>query len=358
MLKENYFDNAATTPVDDRVVAAMLPYFSERWGNANSLHEAGLEAAAAVERARASVARLIGAEDPSEIVFTSGATESNNWVLRNYPGAWVSPFEHSSIDAAAKALHLSLLPNDDLKILPPPESVDLISIMKVNNEIGTIFDPEAFRPYATLIHSDITQAAGKVYLDVCKFGFDFASLSAHKFYGPKGVGAMYIKGGESLPPLLYGGEHERGARAGTLNVAGIVGMGVAAEIAADSWSDDWEHAMHLKATLFTEVGKIPYLMINGSADCSPYIVSLSFLGIEGETLVVELDRLGYGISSGAACSSRSSEPSHVLSALHMPERWLRGTIRISFGRANTLESTIALGQALYRTVEKLRRVSD
>lgn len=355
--RERYFDNAATTPLDPRVLEAMLPWLSEDFGNANSIHSPGLHAYAAVERAREKVAAAIGAEDPSEIVFTSGATEANNWVLAAFPGGWVSPVEHSSIWEQIGPRGLS----SGHEI---PET-GFVSMMAVNNETGGVYG----RPRAEKVHVDATQAIGKLPFSV--EGADFVSFSAHKFHGPKGVGALFARGAEFPAPLLFGGEQESGYRAGTLNVPAIVGMGEAIEIAHSVCEGSMTRAMALEDAVREELEPLSDWHRNGNGmdplrDAtggfspgnlpSPFIVSLSFLGIEGETLVVEMDRRGYAISSGAACSSRSTEPSHVLTALGYPSEWLRGTIRISFGRFNGVDETVEMARTLRECVRSLRRL--
>ncbi|HSI72576.1 MAG TPA: aminotransferase class V-fold PLP-dependent enzyme, partial [Fimbriimonas sp.] len=319
---------------------------------------------------------LIGAEDPSQIVFTSGATEANNWVLspplppqgrggRGERGAYISPFEHSAVREPALARGFELLKNTGYKI-DLPEQANFISVMSVNNEIGARWDPREFRklpsPFGgrgaggegpVKLHSDITQQVGKLPTDVT--GLDYASFSAHKFYGPKGVGALYIA---DDPPTAFmlGGEQEQGRRAGTLNVPGIVGMGAAAAIAMDELEVNLEKAATLRSLFLDELAakSADELMIHGGENPSPYILSLSFKGVEGETLLIEADQAGFALSAGAACSSRSSEPSHVLTALGLTDDWLRGTIRISFGRFNTEDATLALAKLLKRTVNRMR----
>ncbi|HJP82400.1 MAG TPA: cysteine desulfurase family protein [Fimbriimonadaceae bacterium] len=347
---ERYFDNAATSPVDPRVIEEMLPYFSDAFGNANSIHEPGRRASHAVDLARSRVAHLFGLDDPNQVVFTSGATEANNWVLQRGGTVAVSPFEHASIREAALALNARILSNDNYDLSYGDRSADLISVMGVNNETGAILHPPAIGGSA--LHRDLTQAVGKVNLS--QFEFDLASCSAHKLYGPKGVGALILKEPVSIEPLLYGGEHELGLRAGTLNVPGIVGMGVAAAIAADEAENDRRTVVELRALALHELKNLTDFQLNTPPGSSPYIVSLSFLGVEGETLVIELDRAGFSISSGAACSSKSTEPSHVLVALGMDPVWIRGTIRISFGKYNTGAAATSLGKELRRVVEKLR----
>jgi cysteine desulfurase len=328
----------------------MLPYLTENFGNAHSLHSAGGAAIAAVERAREQVAEFIGADAPDEILFTSGATESNNWILQAFPEMAISPVEHSSLYEPAKARNHRILENNHLQIIVP-EQLSQVSVMKVNNELGTIFQPEKLAKPGRIVHSDITQALGKVPVSVKSL--DFASFSAHKFYGPKGVGALYAKGARFPEPLLEGGDQEFGARAGTLNVAGIVGMGAAAAIAQEEMEQDAQNATDMRNIVLESLNKKLDFQINGGELVSPYVLCVSFYGIEGESMVIELDRQGFAISSGAACSSRSVEPSHVLTALGMETEWLRGTIRISLGRFNTKEAASQLSRALSLTAETI-----
>lgn len=349
-----YFDNAATTPLDPRVREAMLPYLGEEFGNAHSLHAWGMRAGEAVERAREQVALLIGAEDPSQITFTSGATEANNWVLEAPRGSlWISPFEHSSMREPALRRGAHLLPNRDLVFQPRLEGggPSLVCVMAVNNEIGTIWRAPDYGGPGDLIHSDLTQAVGKLPIDLD--GLDFAGFSAHKFYGPKGVGALYSRD-QPPDPLILGGEQERGYRGGTLNVAAIVGMGMAAEIAREAQAEDYEKAEALRSALLDGLKGLADFRVHGGHRTSPYIVSVGFAGVQGETLVLDMDRRGFAISAGAACSSRSVEPSHVLTALGLEETWRRGTVRISFGRFNRLEETAELARNLRTSVESLR----
>lgn len=348
-----YFDYAATSPLDPRVLAEMMPFLTSEWGNANSIHGFGRRARQAVEVARSRVAQLIGAEDPSQIFFTSGATEANNWVLKSHGRAAISPFEHSSLLEPAKSRGDAILDNQGYAILPCSERLDLVSVMKVNNEVGSIFEPARCKGIGAKLHSDLTQAVGKLRESLVE-GLDYASFSAHKFYGPKGVGALYCQDG-FLQPLLEGGEQEGGMRAGTLNVAGIVGMGAAAAIAMDECEADWQQACECRHLVLDSLERsdLP-IVVHGGEAVSPYILSISFSGLEGETLVVEMDRQGYGISSGAACSSRSTEPSHVLLALNMESRILRGTVRISFGRGTDRTICVNLGKSLLESAQKIR----
>lgn len=350
---DRYFDNAATTPLDPRVLEEMLPFLRECFGNANSLHEPGRRAHEAVELARERVAHLIGAEDPSQITFTSGATESNNWILKSAKTAAISPFEHSSLYEPAKVLGAEILQNNGIEISAPTATIDLVSVMAVNNEVGTKWVTPSLRGNAVALHSDISQAVGKLPINLNRI--DYASFSAHKFYGPKGVGALYSL--DSAPDaFILGGEQEGGKRGGTLNVPGIVGMGAAAAIAAEEQPANLKRAEELRDVILESLRACPDMKVNGGSDPSPYILSLSFLGIEGETLVIEMDRRGYSISSGAACSSRSTEPSHVLKALGLGPEWVRGTIRISFGRGNNCEVARNMSVALLESIELVRKM--
>lgn len=352
----NYFDNAATTPVDPRVLSATLPFLGDACGNAHSIHSFGTRAKAAIEKARESVANLIGAENPDEVVFTSGATESNNWVLRNFETGAISPFEHSSVREPAQALGFTILENGGHSVLKPKAPAGLVSVMRVNNEIGTIFEPSDSVVPGSQVHSDITQALGKIEMNVQSLVLDYASFSSHKYYGPKGVGGLYVRDGRVLEPILLGGEQEEGRRSGTLNVPGIVGFGEASNIAIDALGEDRALANDLRNIVLESLTGIVDMRVNGGERVSPFILSVSFRGIEGETLVLELDQAGFAISGGAACSSRSTEPSHVLTALGYEPEWLRGTIRISFGRFNTADSAGSLAKALRRAVGTLREL--
>jgi cysteine desulfurase len=332
----------------------MLPFLAEDFGNANSLHSYGRKAHAAVELARERVANLIGAEDPSQIVFTSGATEGNNWLLANFPDAVVSPYEHSSIREPATRMGLRTLLSAEERLMPLSEASSLLSVMTVNNETGTVWNASELRGTAERVHSDLTQAVGKIDIDVD--GLDFATLSGHKIYGPKGVGALYIRQ-DFLNPVISGGGQELGRRAGTLNVPGIVGLGVAAEIASQERSDNYVQAANLQNLLIELLTKVPDMKINGGSTRSPFILSVSFFGVEGETLVLDADNSGYAISSGAACSSTNVEPSVVLKQMGLEDSWNRGTIRISLGTANLPTSAAGLASSLQYSIEKLRTMT-
>jgi cysteine desulfurase len=337
-----YFDHAATTPCDPQVLQEMLPYFGEHFGNSHSLHSFGKRAEHAVETSRVRIAEAIGADDPIEIFFTSGATEGNNQILRGFASVGIGPTEHSSVRDSAIALGHSVWTAGD--------TYDLVSIMGVNNETGEISAVPDLK--GAKLHQDLTQTVGKVAFELP----DLATFSGHKLYGPKGIGVTYVRGAEPLAALLHGGDQEHGYRSGTLNVPAIVGMGLATQIAMENQAADQAHAQLMRDTLLAELRETPDWQIN--ADGSPFILSLGFAEIEGETLTLELDAQGFAISAGAACSSRSTEPSHVLLHLGLPETLRRGTVRISFGRANTPETARDLGRTLAKTVERLRNLGN
>ncbi|MBS1721576.1 MAG: cysteine desulfurase [Armatimonadetes bacterium] len=348
-MRENYFDNAATTPLDPSVLEEMRPYLTDEFGNANSLHAWGRRASAAVELSRQRVASLLGCE-PEEVFFTSGATEANNWIFQSNPTFAVSPFEHRSLFELGRRFDSKVLENDFYLLR---SSNCPVAVMLVNNETGAILDVP--KP-STGVHRDVTQALGKLPVDLA--GVDSASMSAHKLYGPKGVGALFIRDARDTEPLLYGGEQEQGMRAGTLNVPGIVGFGAACEMAGDRMDKDWSYVQSLRETVLEALSDVPGCSPNAHTSNSPYILSVSMLNVEGESLVVEADNQGFAISSGAACSSRSTEPSHVLTALGMDAAWIRGTIRISFSRWNTPDSAYQLGKVLASSVERLRSLGN
>ena len=359
MNAEKYFDHAATTPVDPQVLAAMLPFFAGSFGNANSIHAAGREAFAAVETARQQVATAIGAESPEQIVFTSGATEACNWVISHFADGAIGPFEHSAVRESALARGFSIIRNDGFRLLPNQDhrkSGSLAAQMMVNNETGMVWNATAeLSTWGEHLLMDGTQALGKCQFDL--EGIDFATFSAHKLYGPKGVGALYVREGY-LSPFLFGGEQESGQRGGTLNVPGIVGFGAGCEQVSSG--DHPVDALRLRQAVLEELQFVSDWRINEGPfrHQVPHILSLSFLGVQGETLVIEADQAGFAISSGAACSSRSTEPSHVLVALGLEPEWIHGTIRISFGRSNTAESSAELGRVLATIVNKLRNLSN
>lgn len=347
---ERYFDHAATTPLDPRALEEMLPFMGTHAGNASSLHDPGRRARAAVEAARESVAELLGAEDPQQVVFTSGATESNNWICNVFGRIAVSPFEHSSMSEPCAAHGAEVLRNDGYMLAAPSQQPELVSVICVSNETGAVLDLSAAAGWGYPLHSDVSQALGKMPLPSVDLGY--ASCSAHKLYGPMGVGALYIKEGIMAQASLGGGQ-EGGLRSGTLNVPGIVGFGAAARIAADEMPERMDQARALRDALLQELGSPAWLAVVSPREASPYILALSIEGILGESLVIELDRRGFAISAGAACSSGSTEASPSLVALGLGEERARSVVRISFGRANTLESAADLARAMRESVTSL-----
>jgi cysteine desulfurase len=377
-----YFDHNATTPVDPEVLKAMLPFLSGEYGNASSIHTFGQKARAAVETAREQVAALIGAR-PQEIVFTSGGTESDNHAIFGIVAAANRPqkhvittaIEHEAVLNTCQALEKSgvavtYLPVDrDGRVDPAavrralrPETV-LITVMHANNELGTLQPLEEIGQIATeadvYFHTDAVQSAGKVPIDVHRLHVDLLSLSGHKFYAPKGIGALYIRGGTRLRQLLYGGHHQRGFRPGTENVAGIVGFGKAAEIARRSLADDTERISALRDTLERSLlQRVPFARANAvGAQRTPNTANITFPGIEGEALVIALDLKGLACSTGAACSSGAVEPSHVLTAIGLPADEARATLRFSLGRHTTSADVDFALNIVPAAVEQLRELS-
>ena len=377
-----YLDHNATTPVEPEVLDAMLPYFSGEFGNAASIHTPGQRARAAVETAREQVAALVGARS-QEIVFTSGGTESDNHAIfgmvRGASGATrhviTTQIEHEAVLNTCQALEKEgvdasylavdsngLIGLDELREAIRPQTT-LITVMHANNELGVIQPLEEIGKIAAqsdvYFHTDAVQSAGKIPIDVNILGVDLLSISGHKIYGPKGIGALYIRGGTRLRQLLYGGHHQRGFRPGTENVPGIVGLGKAAELARANLAADAARISHLRDEL--ERGllqKIPHARPN-SADAprTPNTSNITFTGIEGEALIIALDLKGLACSTGAACSSGAVEPSHVLTAIGLPPEEARASIRFSLGRHTTpADITFAL-EAVPVAVAQLRQLS-
>lgn len=347
---ERYFDNAATTPVDPKVVEAMAPFWTEVPGNPSSIHAFGIKARSAVTQAREKVAELIGADDPSQIVFTSGATEANNWVISLFEAGQVSPFEHPSVFEPAQIRGFTVAENEGYHLKWRSEQ-GLACCMAVSNETGALLEIPVS---ADRLLVDATQAVGKAAFKVGEA--DFVSFSSHKIYGPKGVGALYLRDPQKAKPLLVGGGQQHGLRSGTLNVAGIVGFGKAAELAQSRWAEDADHCRRLREIVLDTLDGCPQMMVHEPPKGVPHILSLSFEGIEGETLVLEADARGFAISSGAACSAEEKKPNRTLLALGVPTEWIRGTIRISFGRHNTVESAHLLASLVLETVKRLRKM--
>lgn len=386
VMRRIYLDNNATTPLAPEVLEAMTPYLGEGFGNASSIHWYGQQAKAAVEEARESVARLLRAQ-PGEIVFTSGGTESDNTAILGAPEAAeparsgkpphviTTSIEHHAVLYAAKALEargvrVTWVPVGRGGVVDPaeveramtPETV-LISVMHANNELGTIQPIEEIGRIAhergILFHTDAVQTAGKIPIDVQKLKVQMLSLSAHKLHGPKGVGALYVRRGTPLRPLMYGGHHERDRRPGTENVPGIVGLGKAAELALAGLEEEGARLSALRDRLEEGVlRKVPDVTIHSRHERRlPNTTSMSFAYTEGEGFVIAADLRGLACSTGAACSSGSLEPSHVLSAIGASKEQARSTIRFSLGRFNTEDD---IGQALEiipQVAEQLRSLS-
>jgi len=385
-----YLDHNATTPVDPAVLDAMLPFFSTEYGNASSIHTFGQRARAAVETSREQVAALLNAR-PQEIVFTSGGTESDNHAIfgvtlqsftsltsltsSTSPHVITSTIEHEAVLNTCQFLEKQgvavtyvpvnrqgLINLDDLRRSLRPETT-LITIMHANNELGAIQPLAEIGKIAAeadvYFHSDAVQSAGKIPLDVQALQLDLLSLSGHKFYAPKGVGALFIKSGTHLRQLLYGGHHQRGFRPGTENVAGIVGLGKAAELARLSLEKDSARISRLRDTLEQGLlARIPDSRVNSAhAPRTPNTANITFPGIEGEALIIALDLKGLACSTGAACSSGAVEPSHVLTAIGLPASEARASIRFSLGRHTTDAEITATLDLVPAAVSQLRNLS-
>jgi len=382
-MKTIYLDHNATTPVDPAVVEAMLPYLQDGFGNASSVHQFGRTAKVALENAREQVAALINA-DPSEIYFTSGGTESDNLAVFGVANRLkarrdhlvVGAAEHHAVLEPAEYLHkqggfaLDLLPvdaegfssSDQLPDLVT-DKTSLVSVMLANNETGTIQDIAALAEVAhargALVHTDAVQATGKIKVDVKELQVDLLSLTAHKIYGPKGIGAIYIRQGLKIDPLLHGGSHEKKRRPGTENVAGAVGLAKALEVAKDRMQTDYANHSEL-ADYFINglLETIHDCQLNGPrSNRVPPTVNISFTGVEGESVVLSLDMENVAASSGSACTSGAIEPSHVLTAMGIPPITARGSVRFSMGRSTTREQLNHVLTILPPIVDRLREMS-
>jgi cysteine desulfurase len=385
-----YLDYNATTPVDPQVLDAMLPYFSADFANASSIHTPGQRARSAVETAREQVAALIGAK-PQEIVFTSGGTESDNHAIFGVaqpllavrlsslqpgpPHIITTAIEHEAVlnacQAAEKqgisATYISVdregrVDPESVRRAIRPETV-LVTVMHANNELGTIQPLEEIgriaKEHKIYFHADAVQSAGKIPIDVNALRVDLLSLSGHKFYAPKGVGALFVRSGTRLRQLLYGGHHQRGFRPGTENVAGIVGLGKAAELAHNSLASDAQRVSTLRDKLERGLlDRVPQVRVNGSgAPRTPNTTNLMFLGIDGEALVIALDLKGLACSVGAACSSGAVEPSHVLTAIGLSQEEAKSSLRFSLGRHTTQSEIDFALEVIPTTVAHLRTLS-
>lgn len=380
--KRIYFDHGATTPVLPEVFEAMAPYVTEKYGNASSIHSFGREARMAVDEARASVADLVGA-DPAEIVFTSGGTESDNLAIkgvalhrsRGKGHIVTSKIEHHAVLAPCEFLRdrgfeVTTLPVSTDGFVDPAEVEEavrddtiLVSVMMANSEIGTLQPVREIGRIAhekgALFHTDAVQAAGKLAIDVDRDNIDLLSLSSHKIHGPKGVGALYVRGGTKLEPLLHGGGHERGLRSSTENVPGVVGFGKATEIALRDMEETVDRMRGLRDDIIRAIPEtVPDSYLNGHP--TRRLVNnahFRFDFIEGEGLILHLDMMGIAASTGSACSTGSLEPSPVLLALGLRHEQAHGSLRITLGRENNHEEVSYFLEVLPGIVSKLRMIS-
>lgn len=381
-MKNVYMDYSATTPVKKEVLDAMLPYFSEHFGNPSSLYSIAQESKEALEKARGQVASLIGAK-ANEVFFTAGGSEADNWALEGVADALkdkgnhiiTTKIEHHAILHTAEYLEkhgidVTYLDVDAEGRVNPvdvekaiTDKTVLISIMMVNNEVGTI-EPikeiaEIAHNHGILLHTDAVQALGNVPIDVNNMSIDLMSMSGHKIYGPKGVGALYIRKGTKISNFIHGGAQEMKKRAGTENLAGIVGFGKAAELAKENLESHINRISELRDYFISEVtSKIPDTIVNGSMEHRhPGNANISFEYIEGESMLILLDMNGISVSTGSACSSKSLTPSHVLSAMGIPVERIHGTLRFTIGDPTTKEDIDYVIEKLVEIVQKLRELS-
>lgn len=382
-MKQIYLDHAATTPVDPRVLEVMLPYFEESFGNPSSIHSFGRQNRKVIEDARTVIAEGIGATEPREIIFTGSGSESDNLALRGVAVSYrsrgnhiiTSAIEHHAVYDTCKALEkqgfeLTIVPVNSEGIVNPDDVIDaltdrtiLVSIMHANNEVGTI-QPIAtigklLRERNVLFHTDAVQTVGSIPVNVKELAVDLLSMSAHKFYGPKGVGALYVRKGVKLEPLIYGGGQERNRRAGTENIAGIVGMAKALKLANMELTQNQERIGALRDYLIDSVlSRFEHVRLNGDRYRRlPGNANFSFEYIEGESLLLNLDLKGIAASSGSACTSGSLEPSHVLLAMGICHEIAHGSLRLTLGKSTTKEEIDYLLEVLPEIVAKLRAMS-
>jgi len=378
-MRRVYLDNNATTPVLPEVVEAMRPYFAEHFGNASSIHHHGQETRAAVERARESVAALLGCR-ASEIVFTSGGTEGDNLAISGLTcsGDHVisSTIEHHAVLNSCKHLEalgceVTYVPVEGRGVVDPDDvrralrpNTKLITIMMANNETGVLQPVEQIGKIAAeadvYFHTDAVQAAGKVPIDVKRLGCDLLSISGHKLHAPQGVGALYVGKGTILQPMFYGGSHERSRRAGTENVPGIIGLGIAAELARAALErGDLKQMSAMRDRIEQKIlSEVEATGVNGEgAPRVPNTTNIHFDYIEGEALVIALDLKGLAVSTGAACSSGAIEPSHVLTAMGLPPEIARASLRFSLGKQNTPDDVEFALNLVPQTVARLRELS-
>ena len=374
-----YLDNAASTQIADSVLQEMMPYLKENYGNPSSIHRFGRLATKAIESARKRIAELIGAQ-PDEILFTSGGTESNNTALfgvlgKNKGQLITSSIEHDAILEPCKRLQsqgheVIYLPVDSFGIVDVEKlksaitkQTALVSIMYANNEVGTI---QPIKQIAKIckdngvpFHTDAVQAVGKIPLDVKDLGIDLMSISSHKINGPKGVGALYIRNGVQVDPLILGGGQEDGLRSGTENVANIVGFGKACQLAKENLQKNAEHLKGLRDALIQNISKeISHVTVNGHRESRlPNNAHFTFLGVNGEDLIIKLDEHGIAASTGSACSVKTQKASHVLAAMGFSHEQITGSLRLTVGLVNTMQEMEKTAQTLKQIVSELRSVS-
>ena len=383
-MRRIYMDHAGTTPMRKEVLDAMMPYMTEKFGNASTIYFYGREAKKALEESREKVALLIGANS-NEIYFTSGGTEADNWALKGVADAnkdrgnhiVTSSIEHHAVlhtceDLEKKGYRVTYLPVDSYGLINPEHVINaitddtiLVSIMHANNEIGTI------QPIAeigqtlkkqkrnVLFHTDAVQTVGKIPVNVGELGVDLLSISSHKIYGPKGIGALYIRKGTKINPIIFGGAQEKQKRAGTENIPGIVGFSKACELLYREIEQENKKLSCLRDALISGITeKIPYVILNGHPQKRlPNNVNVCFKFIEGESLLLNLDMKGICASSGSACTSSLLEPSHVLLAIGLPHEIAHGSLRLTLGRDNTKQDVEYVLEALPDIVRKLRNMS-
>lgn len=382
-IKHIYLDHCATTPVHPEVMEEMIPFFSKWYGNPSSIHAIGRKAREALNLAREKVAALISAS-PDEIVFTSGGTEADNFAVRG--GAYAgkkkknhiitTAIEHHAVLNTCKYLEgrgfeITYLPVDHDGLVNPDDVAQaitdrtmLVSIMHGNNEIGTIEPIEEIayilRQADIVFHTDAVQTVGKMAVNVNDLGVDMMTMSSHKIYGPKGIGALYIRKGTKIVPILYGGHQEQGLRHGTENVAAVVGFGKACEIAAKEYPCQMKNLKDLRDDLEARIiGEIEDAYLNGSkVRRLPHILNISIAGLEAESIIRELDKKGIAVSAGSACTSDSVYISHVISALNIPRYIAKGSLRFSLGRDNILEDIDYTANMMTEVVTKLRGMAE
>ena len=378
-----YVDNAATTSLSKKALDSMLPFYTEYFGNPSSLYSLGFRSRSAIEKARSNLTNLIGAQCPEEIYFTSGGSEADNWAIKGVARALLkrgknhiitSKFEHHAVLHTVESLreegftitYLDVYENGIVKVKDLEEAITdktaLVSIMYANNEIGTIQPIKELgkicRERRVLFHTDAVQAVGHIPVNVIEDNVDLLSLSGHKFHGPKGVGTLYIRKGTPINNLIDGGAQEKSKRAGTENVAGIIGMVAALKESLENLNENYLKTKKLRDTLEKELLKIEDSILNGdSRNRLPGTTNISFAGIEGESLLLLLNEMGICASSGSACTSHSLDPSHVLLSIGLKHEIAHGSLRITLNEENTMQDVETIAIAVPKIVRRLRNMS-